>query len=121
MTPEYAKEGDPISKILAWAFIGTLVILTLVPAGYRPVTGIQHDLEHSLAFVLAGVLFGHAYRLRPGIALLGPVVFALALELSQIPLQTRHARVEDFIVNSIAGMAGMVIASLIANLRSRLA
>ena len=39
------------------------------------------------------------------------MIFALALELSQIPLATRHARFEDFVVDAVAACLGIVIAN----------
>ena len=39
-------------KAASWVIILGLVIVTVVPADERPVTGLQHDIEHFLAFVL---------------------------------------------------------------------
>jgi hypothetical protein len=38
-----------------------LTVLTVVPAPERPSTGIEHNLEHFLAFALLGILFALSY------------------------------------------------------------
>src|ERR1700724_1435041 len=76
----------------------TLVILTIVPAAERPETGLQHDVEHFGAFLL-----------------LGSIAFAAFIECTQIPLETRHARLEDFLVDA----AGLCVGILITRLVSR--
>jgi VanZ family protein len=99
-----------ILRAASWVIISGLIITTIVPADARPVTGVQHELEHLLAFGLAGATFGLAYAWRLPLNLLSAVVFALALELSQIPLPTRHARFEDFVVDALAACLGIVLA-----------
>jgi VanZ family protein len=94
----------------SWVIILGLVIVTVVPADERPVTGLQHDIEHFLAFALAGLTFGLAYAQNTRVNLLSAFVFTLALELSQIPLTTRHARPRDFMVDAAAACLGIVIA-----------
>jgi hypothetical protein len=51
-------------KPVSWLAIFGLVIVTLVPADERPVTGLRHALEHFLAFGLTGMIFGLAYARR---------------------------------------------------------
>jgi VanZ family protein len=99
-----------ILRAANWFIILGLVIVTVVPADARPVTDLRHELEHFLAFGLAGATFGLAYAWRLQLNLLSAVVFSLALELIQIPLPTRHARFEDFVVDAAAACAGIVLA-----------
>jgi VanZ family protein len=99
-----------ILRAASWLIILGLVIATVVPANERPVTGLQHDFEHFLAFGIAGLIFGLAYTWRSHVNLLSAVIFALVLELSQIPLATRHARFEDFVVDAVAACLGIVLA-----------
>ena len=96
-------------KPASWVMILGLVIVTVVPANERPATGFQHDIEHFLAFALAGLTFGLAYAQSTRVNLLSAFVFTLALELSQIPLATRHARLRDFMVDAAAACLGIVI------------
>jgi len=97
-------------KPASWVMILGLVIVTIVPANERPVTGFQHDIEHFLAFALAGLTFGLAYAQSVRVNLLSAFVFTLVLELSQFPLATRHARLRDFMVDAAAACLGIVIA-----------
>jgi VanZ family protein len=99
-----------ILRAASWVIILGIIITTIVPADERPVTGLQHDFEHFLAFGLAGATFGLAYVWRLHLNLFSAVMFALVLELSQIPLPTRHARFEDFVVDAVAVCLGIVLA-----------
>jgi VanZ family protein len=99
-------------RAASWVIILGLVIVTVVPANERPVTGLQHDIEHFVAFGLAGLTFGLAYTQSVRVNLLSVFVFTLALELSQILLATRHARLRDFMVDAAAACLGIVIAHL---------
>jgi VanZ family protein len=101
---------EKVLKAASWLAIVGLVIVTIVPANERPVSGLQHDLEHFSAFGLAGLMFGLAYAGHLRALLLSAIVFALALELSQIPLATRHARFEDFVVDAAGACLGIVVA-----------
>ena len=104
-------------KVVSWLIILGIVIITFVPAAERPVTGLQHDLEHFIAFVLAGLAFGLAYSGHLIARCLGAVLLALALELGQIPLPTRHARLEDFVVDALGACLGILVASAFRKLR----
>ena len=86
-----------------------LLILTIVPAAERPVTGLQHDVEHFVAFALSGMLFAASFETKTSLLLLAGTAYSLMLECLQIPLPTRHARLEDFLVDSIAICFGIVL------------
>jgi VanZ family protein len=103
---------ETILKVTSWLMILGLVIATVVPADDRPMTGLQPHFEHLLAFGLAGLTFGLAYARNLWANLLSAFFFALALELLQIPLPTRHARLRDFIIDAAASCLGIVIAHL---------
>jgi VanZ family protein len=101
---------EKILKAASWLIIVGLVIVTIIPADERPVSGLQHDLEHFSAFSLAGLMFGLAYAGHLRALSLSAVAFTLALELSQIPLATRHARLEDFVIDAAGACLGIVVA-----------
>lgn len=94
------------------ALATALLISTVVPAAQRPYTGMQHDLEHVGAFLLLGFLLGTAFRIKIPFLLLIGTAFTLALECIQIPLPTRHARLEDFAFARVAACVGVLIARL---------
>jgi hypothetical protein len=97
-------------RAVSWLAIISIVILTFIPADGRPVTGLQSSQEHLLAFGLTGLTIGFAYPAYPRANLLSAVGFTLLLELGQIPLPTRHARLEDFIVDACAACLGILMA-----------
>ena len=99
-------------RILAWILVVGIVVVSVVPASDRPETGVEHHYEHLLAFGLVGLVFTLAYSRRPMVLLLSGVVFALLLELAQIPLPTRHARIEDFLVDAFGVSLGIMLAYL---------
>jgi VanZ family protein len=110
---------EKILKAASWLIILGLVIVTVVPADERPVSGLEHDWEHLFAFGLAGLTFGLAYAGQLGARCLGAIVFTLALELSQIPLASRHARLEDFVVDAVAACLGIVVANAFRRLTKK--
>lgn len=96
-----------IFRAPAWLLSLLLFVLTVVPATERPQTGVDHNVEHFLPFALLGVLFALGYKNQLRRLLLGGFVFAGLLELVQIPLPTRHARAEDFVIDAIAIALGV--------------
>lgn len=97
-------------RVLAVLLLAGLVLITIVPASERPVTGLQHDIEHALAFMTAGLCFALAFEMPTTWMVGAAVAFTLALECLQIPLPSRHARLEDFIVDTIGICLGLVLA-----------
>jgi VanZ family protein len=89
-----------------------IVVLTVVPASDRPETGVEHTFEHLLAFGLVGLVFSLAYSWRPMVLITSGIVFALLLELAQIPLSTRHTRIEDFLADAFGAGIGITLAYL---------
>ena len=84
-----------------------LLIFTIVPE--RPSTGLQHGVEHFGAFGLFGILFAASFQTKTSLLLLAGACYALILECLQIPLPTRHARLEDLVVDAIAICLGIVL------------
>ena len=95
-------------QVIAILIGAALMIFTIVPAAERPMTGLQHDLEHFVAFALFG-MFAASFQTKTSRLLLAGTAYSLMLECLQIPLPTRHARVEDFFVDSIAIFLGIVL------------
>jgi hypothetical protein len=94
---------------VVWIWLIGLVILTAVPAVERPETSLPHDLEHFAAFFGAGALLALTYNSSAVRLAAGGVAFALLIELMQIPLPTRHARVLDFVVDAAAMVMGVLV------------
>jgi VanZ family protein len=100
-----------ILRIIAWLLAAAVAFATLGPPSYRPHSSLGQDGEHALAFILIGVAFGLAYtehRLRVAVI---AVIMIGALELLQLWMPGRHARLEDFIVDALTACVGLAIAA----------
>ena len=91
-----------------------IVILSLVPPTLRPETGAPHSLEHFTIFAATGFAFGLGYNRRHDLLAILLVMFSGAIEIAQLFVQGRHARLGDFIIDAVAGCIGLVMASLLS-------
>jgi hypothetical protein len=87
---------------LAWFGILAIVVLSVVPSSLRPVTGWGHQFEHFVAFALVAGIFAIGYRLPLMKLLVFAFLFCGGIELLQLPLATRHARLSDFVIDFFA-------------------
>ena len=83
--------------------------MTLVPPTLRVVTGMPHDVEHAVIFLATGVAFELAYELRMSVMCAAAVMFCACLELVQLAVPGRHARVSDFVIDAVAACMGRTI------------
>jgi VanZ family protein len=100
-----------ILRIIAWLLAAAVSFATLGPPSYRPHSSLGQDGEHALAFILIGVAFGLAYtehRLRVAVI---AVIMIGALELLQLWMPGRHARLEDFVVDALTACVGLAVAT----------
>ena len=102
-----------VARTLAWIGIFAIIILSVVPADDRPVSGVGQGPEHFTAFALVGAAFAIGYRFSLIRLLVLAVFYCAGIELLQIPLPTRHARVSDFLTNS-AGACFAVLCVFVA-------
>jgi hypothetical protein len=100
-----------IARICSWVGIVAIVILSVVPAEDRPVTGSGQTLEHSGAFALVALAFAIGYRLSLARLLLLAFLFCGGIELLQVPLPSRHARFSDFVIDFAASALAMCAVS----------
>lgn len=91
-----------IARVLTWAGVLAIIYLSIVPAVDRPVTGAGQWTEHFAAFAIVAVCFAIGYRLSSLQLITLAVFFCGGIELLQVPLPTRHARVSDLVID-IAG------------------
>jgi VanZ family protein len=100
-------------RLIAWACVAAIVILSLVSPSLRPVTRLPHDLEHLAIFAVTGFALGIGYpgRLLHHVGLL--VIFAGAIELAQFVTPGRHPRLIDFVVDALSACAGAALAALV--------
>ena len=83
--------------------------MTVVPPSLRVVTGAPHNVEHAMIFLITGAAFGLGYQLRLSVICAAAVVFCAYLELVQLAVPGRHARVSDFLIDAAAGCIGLAI------------
>jgi VanZ family protein len=98
-----------VARALAW--IGTLaiIVLSVVPAAYRPVTGLGQFFEHFTAFALVAGMFSIGYRLSLIRFLFLAFFICAGIELLQVPLLTRHARASDFVIDFVGSCFGIAV------------
>jgi VanZ family protein len=103
------------AQIICRASAGTLLIIiaviSLVPAQYRPATVLPHVLEHLPIFLATGVVFGVGYPERRLFQFVALLSFTAAIELAQLLIPGRHARLSDFLVDALGISAGLLIGS----------
>jgi VanZ family protein len=102
----------PIARVTAWILAATIVVLSIVPPALRPETGAPHSLEHFVIYCLTCAAFARGYNLRRDLLAVLLVIFAGAIEVAQLFVPGRHARLSDFIVDALAGLVGLALASL---------
>lgn len=96
--------------VLAWLVLGVIAFSTLSPLGMRPHLGALVHVERFGAFALMGFLFGVIHPRRVGLVALCVVAVAVGLELMQTLAFDRHARIADFAVKAVGGLAGTAAA-----------
>ena len=100
-----------ILRIIAWLLTAAVTFATLGPARLRPHSDLGQDGEHALAFVLVGLAFGLAYPRRRMLTAAVAVILIGVLEMLQLWMPGRHARLEDFIVDAMAACVGIAVAT----------
>jgi VanZ family protein len=86
-----------------------IIVLSVVPAVDRPVTRAGQLFEHFTAFALVAGTFTIGYRLSLIQLLLLALFFCGGIELLQVPLPTRHARVSDFVIDFVGSCFAIAI------------
>jgi VanZ family protein len=106
-------------RLFAWTCVAAIVLLSLVAPSLRPLTVLPHNLEHAAIFAIAGCAAGLGYPDRPAMTCGVFVLFAGAIELAQVPVPGRHARLTDFIIDALAACIGVVLAFAMTRIRRR--
>jgi VanZ family protein len=102
-----------IFRVAGWVLALAIIVLSIVPAQDRPVTPLPHDFEHLGIFVLTGVAFGIGYG-RYFFPVIASIAFAAGVELIQLYIPDRHARLSDFIVDAAGISLGVLLGALVA-------
>jgi len=107
-----------VAKIAAWTLATTIVVLSVVPPHSRPETGLPHGLEHFAIWWVTGIAFALAYNLKPFLLATALVIFSGAVEIAQLFVPGRHARVTDFIVDALACIVALLMISITVQVRA---
>jgi VanZ family protein len=95
------------ARLAGWLLLAVIAFFSLSPASLRPVTPVGHSSEHFLVHILLGVAFGIGYAKRIWLQSLGLVALIGAIELAQIFVPGRHARLSDFLIDAGATCLGI--------------
>jgi VanZ family protein len=106
-----------IGRAMAWFTLVAIIVLSLVPPGARPITFMAHKIEHASIFLFDGVAFGIAYCGYAWLSSIVAVIFCAGIELAQLTIPGRHARLSDFFVDAIAICVGIFAGSTLIRMR----
>jgi VanZ family protein len=109
----------PLFRVAAWLLLFAIIVLSVVPPDFRPVTPAPQNVEHLAIFFLTGLAFGQGYDTRPFLQTIGLVTFSAAIELLQLSIPGRHARLSDFFVNAVSVALGVGLTALMAGRHPR--
>jgi VanZ family protein len=104
-------------KIAAWLLLFSIVALSVVPPSDRIVTIFPQPIEHFAIFLLTGLAFGLAYPGRHPGPIVPLLLFTAAVELLQLWIPGRHARLSDFVVNLLGLGAGFGLLYIVTRWR----
>jgi|SRR4029077_3804693 hypothetical protein len=107
------------ARAAAWLGLATISVLSLVPPSFRPATFFPHTMEHAGIFLFDGVAFGISYFSYEWLLGIWAVIFCAGVELAQLMIPGRHARVSDFFVDAIAVCIGILAGSMLSRMRRR--
>ena len=96
-------------KIVAWLLLVGLVVVTVGPIEWRPISPLPVQLERATALAVIGLVFALAYPrhlLLVAILLVGATAL---LEFAQVLEPSRHGRWVDFAVKAFGGVVGLMI------------
>jgi VanZ family protein len=107
-------------RTAAWLLILAIVILSLAPAAVRPTTIAGSGAEHFFIFLATGLAFGFGYPRKPWFIASVLLIFAAFIEITQNWVPGRHARMSDFVIDSVATSLGIGLSSLSRSFSHRL-
>ena len=109
-----ASPGSKTARIAAWVLTATIIILSLVPPSLRPETGTPHILEHFIIYAATGLAFGLGFSRRHDLLAMFLILFSGSIEIAQLFVPGRHARLSDFVIDAVAACIGLVMSSLLS-------
>lgn len=108
-----------LGHLAAWLLLAATAFVTLAPIELRPESGISPQIERFAAFALIGLAFSLAYSRQVWLVVLLVLTAAIALEVMQVLVLTRHAGVRDVVAKLAGGTTGVLIGWVISTLRRK--
>ena len=105
------------ARIVGWSLAAAIVVLSVVPPASRPVTATPHDFEHFLIYWATGLAFALGYERKQGLLAILLLIFTASVEIVQLFVPGRHARLSDFIVDAGAVVTGLIVVILLRRIR----
>ena len=99
----------------AWLSILIVVLVTLVPIGWRPATGLSPNIERFCAMAAVGALFAAAYPRRFWLIVLTLSLTAAMVEPLQFIAAGRHPSLRDVEFKSLGVAIGAVLGYAVAS------
>ena len=98
-----------IIRVTAWLLLVAIAVVSLAPPWFRPVPDIPHAVEHFVIFLATGLAFGLGYS-GPYLSRLIPLTsYTAAVEIAQLWVPGRHARLSDFLIDALGASVWLVI------------
>jgi hypothetical protein len=113
-----AKQAGMTPKIffrwVAWLLVLAIVVFTLGPIEFRPITGASASLERFAAFALLGTTFCLGYPKHRLCILVLLIATAGFLELAQNYVPGRHGHFSDGMIKALGALFGATLVTLVA-------
>jgi VanZ family protein len=92
-------------QLAAWLLALTIILLSL-----------GHSFEHLAIFLATGAAFGFGYSSRGMVLPFALIGFSAAIEIAQMMVPGRHARLGDFLADAAASCLGVAVSLLLVKL-----
>ena len=92
---------------IGWILASAILVLSIVPPSYRPETAAPHNGEHFAIYLATGIAIAIRYRDRLPIVTMGLLLFCGLIEILQLWVPGRHARLSDFLIDTAAAWVGV--------------
>lgn len=99
----------------AWLSILIVLLVTLVPIGWRPTTGLSPNIERFCVMAAVGALFAAAYPRRFWLVVLTLSLTAAMVEPLQFMAAGRHPSFRDVEFKSLGAAIGAVFGYAVAS------
>ena len=95
-------------RILAWLLLAGLVVVTIGPIEWRPISPLPVQVERATALAIIGFVFALAYPRHIVIVAVLVLGLTAVLEALQLVEPSRHGRIADITVKLIGGVFGLL-------------